>query len=267
MDIHPLRLLYFSPTGTTRKVVQAIAQGLGLNIAEDLDLTLPQTRLGSVSSIQGGVTIIGTPVYTGRVAFEAVLRLRQLQASNALAVVVVVYGNREYEDALLELRNMAMEVGFTPCAGAAFIGEHSFSTDETPIATGRPDNSDVNRGRIFGKMLLNKVTSISALHDCSHLSVPGSFPYRERGPTHATSPETRDALCVRCGKCVEVCPVKAITLHHDGVYTDKNKCLLCCACVKNCPTGARILGDMRLLQFARNLTLSCLQRKEPEFYL
>lgn len=79
MDIHPLRLVYFSPTGTTRKVAQAIAQGLGKNTTEDLDLTLPQTGLGSVSSIQGGLTIIGTPVYTGRVAFEAVLRLRQFR--------------------------------------------------------------------------------------------------------------------------------------------------------------------------------------------
>jgi ferredoxin len=268
MVINPVRLLYFSPTGTTRKVVEAIAGGLGVDKPKHIDLTSPGTRTGQSRKIQGGLTIIGAPVYTGRVALEAVKGLQRFKAKETPAVIVIVYGNREYEDALLELQNIAIESGFTFIAGATFIGEHSFSTEGTPIAQGRPDADDLDRARSFGTMVQKKISKIKSLRNVLPLTVPGNVPYRERGPNRDTSPETSDALCIRCGKCVEVCPVATITLKEDGVTTDKEKCLLCCACVKNCPTGARRLEDPLLTQFIREkLSAMCSNRKEPEFYL
>jgi ferredoxin len=266
--MHPVRLLYFSPTGTTRKVLQAIAGGLGVDKPTHIDLTLPRTRTGKGRKIQGGLAIIGVPVYTGRIALEAVRRLQRFKAHDTPAVIVVVYGNREYEDALLELQNIVTEAGFKPIAGGAFIGEHSFSTEGAPIAQGRPDNEDLDRARSFGMMVKEKLRDIMSLRGLSPIAVPGNFPYRERGPARKTSPETSDALCIRCGKCVEVCPVAVITLKEDSVTTDKEKCLLCCACVKNCPSGARRLEDPQLTQFIREkLSIMCNNRKEPEFYL
>ena len=268
MVMNPVRLLYFSPTGTTRKVVEAIAGGLGVDKPKHIDLTSPGTRTGRGRTIQGGLTIIGVPVYTGRVALEAVRGLQRFKANDAPAVIVVVYGNREYEDALLELQHIATEAGFKPIAGAVFIGEHSFSTEGTPIAQGRPDADDLDRARSFGTMVQKKISNIESLRNLPPLAVPGNFPYRERGPARNTSPETSDALCIKCGKCAEVCPVAAITLKEDSVTTDKEKCTLCCACVKNCPSGARRLEDPQLTQFIREkLSAMCSNRKEPEFYL
>jgi ferredoxin len=268
MVINSVRLLYFSPTGTTRKVLEAISDGLGVDKPKHIDLTSPGTRTGRSRKIQGGLTIIGVPVYTGRVALEAVRGLQRFKAKDAPAVIVAVYGNREYEDALLELQHIATEAGFTPIAGAVFIGEHSFSTDGIPIAQGRPDASDLDRARSFGTMVQKKINNMESLCNVPPLTVPGNFPYRERGPTRDTSPETSDALCIRCGKCVEVCPVATITLKEDGVTTDKEKCTLCCACVKNCPTEARRLEDPLLTQFIREkLSAMCSNRKEPEFYM
>jgi ferredoxin len=233
-----------------------------------IDLTLPRTRTGRGRKIQGGLTLIGAPVYTGRVALEAVRGLQRFKAKDAPAVIVAVYGNREYEDALLELQNIAIESGFTFIAGATFIGEHSFSTESAPIAQGRPDADDLNRARSFGMMVKEKLRDIMSLRGLSPIAVPGNFPYRERGPARKTSPETSDTLCIGSGKCVEVCPVATITLKEDSVITDKEKCLLCCACVKNCPSGARRLEDPQLTQFIREkLSAMCSNRKEPEFYL
>ena len=99
-----------------------------------------------------------------------------------------VYGNREYEDALLELQNIAIEAGFTPIAGAVFIGEHSFSTEGTPIAQGRPDADDLDRARSFGTMVQKKISNLESLRNVPPLAVPGNFPYRERGPARNTSP-------------------------------------------------------------------------------
>ncbi|MBP1747261.1 MAG: iron-sulfur cluster-binding flavodoxin, partial [Deltaproteobacteria bacterium] len=170
-----VRLLYFSPTGTTRRILEAIAEGLGEDKPKHIDLTSAGARTGRRKIIRGGLTIVGVPVYTGRVALEAVRGLQKFTGTDAQAIVVVVYGNREYEDALLELKNIVVEAGFTPIAGAVFIGEHSFSTKKIPIAHGRPDR------------------------------------YRERGPARNISPETDDSICARCEKCKEACPTAAIT--------------------------------------------------------
>lgn len=262
-----VRLLYFSPTGTTRKILEAIAAGLGEDKAKHIDLTQVGASVGRKKNIKGGLTIIGVPVYTGRVALEAAHRLQQSKAIDAPAVVVVVYGNREYEDALLELRNIAMEAGFTPIGGAAFIGEHSFSTQSAPIAHGRPDHDDLKYARSFGTMVKEKLKQSRKIEAIPKLNVPGNFPYRERGPVRNISPETNDSICVRCAKCKEVCPTEAIVLLNTFLKTDTNKCILCCACVKNCPSGARRLNDSQLIQFIQKLGASCSQRKEPEFYL
>ena len=140
------------------------------------------TRTGRGRTIQGGLTIIGVPVYTGRVALEALQRLQQFKAKDAPAVVVAVYGNREYEDALLELQNIAIEAGFTPIAGAVFIGEHSFSTERTPIAQGRPDADDLDRARSFGTMVQKKISNLESLRNLPPLAVPGMFPTGKEGP-------------------------------------------------------------------------------------
>jgi predicted Fe-Mo cluster-binding NifX family protein/ferredoxin len=44
--------------------------------------------------------------------------------------------------------------------------------------------------------------------------------------------------CTRCGLCVEVCPVQAISLTEAAAVVDGRKCTGCGACVGECPTGA-----------------------------
>jgi flavodoxin len=43
MKIQSLKLAYFSPTGTTKSIVQAIAHGINLNTVEQIDITKPVT--------------------------------------------------------------------------------------------------------------------------------------------------------------------------------------------------------------------------------
>ncbi len=147
------KTISFSPTGTTRRVLEGIAQGLAVQMTEYLDLTSARTRAGTIRELDEGLTLIGTPVYAGRVPIQAAEALRMIKAAGAPAVLVVVYGNRAYEDALLELKGIVEEVGFRPLAGAAFVGEHSFSTDTIPTAAGRPDKEDLEKARAFGNLV------------------------------------------------------------------------------------------------------------------
>ena len=49
------------------------------------------------------------PVYAGRVPALAVERLKGIKTSGVKCVIVAVYGNRAYEDALVEMQDIATE--------------------------------------------------------------------------------------------------------------------------------------------------------------
>ena len=105
MNIESINLVYFSPTGTTKKVLQAIAQGIGNKNVKLTDITKPGNREKVLQPSENELLIVGVPVYMGRVPALIGDWLNQIKANKTPVVCVAVYGNREFEDALLELKN------------------------------------------------------------------------------------------------------------------------------------------------------------------
>lgn len=138
MKIQSLKLVYFSPTGTTRRIIEGIARGIRQNTVEIVDITRPEARKQQLQTSEDELLVIGVPVHTGRVPVIAIDWLHTIKAHNTPTVCIVVYGNRAYDDALLELNDTLVKQGCIPIAGAAYVGEHSFSNTETPIALARP---------------------------------------------------------------------------------------------------------------------------------
>jgi len=267
MKIDSVRLVYFSPTETSRRVVKAVAEGTGYKPVIQLDITPPSSAEQQPEVSGNSLAIIGAPVYGGRLPVDAVERLRKISADGTPAVVVAVYGNRAYDDALLELRDVAVEAGFSPVAGGAFLGEHSYSVDEKPIAPGRPDADDIEAARRFGEKIRENVDAIDVSVDFPPLTIPGNFPYKTRGErSNDIAPVTNEEICIKCGRCAEVCPKAAITVG-ETVETDPSLCIFCTACVKNCPTGARVWEHPRILGAREWLHANCSERREPETYL
>jgi ferredoxin len=266
VNFNAVRLIYFSPTKTTQKILEGIAQGTDVGTIKHLDLTPPEPKTLDLNGMQDELVLLGVPVYSGRVPLAAVAKLQRLRADGIPAVIIVVYGNREFEDALLELKDLARESGFVPIAGGAFIGEHSFANDTTPIANGRPDAADLIKARDFGLVMRGKMKDIDSIDEVSQLEVPGNSPYKKRRKWAEISPSTQSDLCTLCKTCASVCPVAAITVT-ETVETDKLACILCCACVKNCPTGARVVEEPELLQMAQWLSTNCRTRKEPQIFM
>jgi ferredoxin len=266
MQINSAKLIYFSPTGTTRKVIEGIVQGVHIDTVEHIDLTSPDPKKRKIYEMHEELTIIGSPVYGGRLPFDMISRLQRFKGNDTPAVIVVVYGNRAYEDALLELRDLALGSGFHPIAAGAFIGEHSYSNNDTPIAVGRPDTEDLRKAKEFGEKIHEKLEKIGALDEMPLLRVPGNFPYKELQMLSNIAPVTQQTECTQCGECMEVCPTAAITVG-ETVVTDRSLCIRCCACVKICPSGARVMADQRMRQIAEKLSTTCHERKEPETYL
>jgi ferredoxin len=266
MEVKQVKLISFSPTGTTQKILESIAEGIAVDDVAPINLTLLQGAQQSIPPFSDELVIIGAPVYGGRLPVDAVNRFKRLKANNTLAVLVVVYGNREFEDALLELKNLAIALGFNPVAGGAFIGEHSFATADVPIANGRPDSRDVQKARDFGAKIKEKVAALPSPEAPIDLKIPGRFPYEADGArSMAVSPVTTEDTCTVCGTCAGVCPTAAISIN-GSVATDIALCIRCCACVKNCPTGARVWEDGMIKKIATWLNENCRTRKEPQIF-
>ena len=100
MNIESVKLVYFSPTGTTNAVVRAIAQGINHENVEELNITRPAARIQPLQTSEKELLIVGVPVYMGRVPALLTDWLHAIRAHNTPAVCVVVYGNRTHEDAL-----------------------------------------------------------------------------------------------------------------------------------------------------------------------
>ncbi len=265
MEITKVNTIFFSPTGTSKKVVEAIAEGArGTCPVEERDLTRPGYEQ-NMTVAADELAVIGVPVYAGRVASLALERLQGLSGSDSPAILVVLYGNREFEDALIELRDILAEQAFSIVAACAFIGEHSFSSTVMPIGLGRPDDKDLATARTFGQQVMEQIMSSSESVK-KKLQVPGKVPYKERMKKLPFSPQVNLEECTQCELCISSCPAGAILL--DGQITIKAElCIFCCACIKNCPEEAVSIGAPPVQEIRAWLHANFQERKEPELFV
>jgi ferredoxin len=267
VKVRTVRLVYFSPTRTTKVILESIAEGICIDAVRHIDFTLPGVDRHDFPDMEEDeLLIIGAPVYAGRVPEIAVQRFQSLKANGNPAAMVVLYGNREYEDALLELSDLATASGFVPIAGGAFIGEHSFSTEATPLAKGRPDASDIRCAREFGVSIGQYLQSVPSLRSIRPLKLPGNRPFREHGNLPKTSPVTDNDRCTACGTCAAACPTGSISIN-ESLCTNVETCILCCACVKVCQENARVLNDPNIGMIIEWLRMQTGKRKEPQLFL
>ena len=251
MNIEKWIVAHFSPTGGTKKVADAIAEGFNTPIVE-MDLTKADA---SVTLGENDALMAVLPVYAGRVPQISLERLPALKGSGQKAVAVVVYGNREFDDALLETKNALEAGGFQVIAAAAFIAEHSIVRS---IAAGRPDAEDEALCRQFAADVIAKLDNPKAI------TVPGNDPYVELKPS-AFHPAASDA-CVKCGVCAEQCPVGAIPLGYPN-KTLGNVCINCMRCVQVCPVRSRALPAPFVAGATQMLSEKAAGYKKPIVFL
>jgi ferredoxin len=266
METPSLKLVCFSPTGTTKTIVYAIARGMNQNDVASLDITRPDARKQQLHTTEDELLIIGVPVYMGRVPALLAEWLHAIEAHNTPAVCVVVYGNRVYDDALIELKDILTQRGCRPIAGAAFVGEHSFSSNKAPTAEGRPDRSDLELAESLGRRIQEKLRSVPSVDQVAEVEIPGCHPYRGSSKLWTVDFVAVSDACARCGACAEGCPVGAIA-PEDSSLIDTQKCITCCACIKHCPRHARTMKPGPVKDASVRLSTLYKERKEPEFFI
>ncbi|MEG2222116.1 MAG: 4Fe-4S binding protein [Oscillospiraceae bacterium] len=250
-----LQKIYFSPTGGTKKVVDLLAEAWDGDV-RDLDCSLPDGDYAQTFG-QDDICIVGVPSYGGRVPAVALTHLAQLRGTNTPAVVVVAYGNRDYDDTLLELRDSLSQNGFSVLAAVAAVTQHSILPQ---FGTGRPNEADQALLRGYGVAIRQALEHGGA----SEVAVPGNAPYRDYGglPLHPKASHG----CTKCGACVPLCPVHAIPSDNPGT-TDKARCITCMRCVSVCPQHARRLNPLLRFVAGKKMAKGCTAPKENKLFL
>lgn len=256
-----LKLLYFSPTNTTKKIVSSIANAMDPNY-EEIDITLPYMRHHKIQFTKDDIVLIGVPTYAGRVPKILQEYFDDIKGNQTLAIFIVTYGNRAYEDALLELKESFESKGFIGFAAGAFVAEHS-STPE--LATGRPDTNDILKCEQFGSDLAIRLEHLLSYDEIKPLNIPGSNPYVMKPAMPAMAPVTLNS-CNLCGACMNHCPSGAI----DSInykHVDVQKCIRCCSCIRLCPVNAKEFTHEAYINFHHMLITNFSQNRcEPEIF-
>lgn len=258
MKIQAAYLAMFSPTGSTKHILERMGARLAPAPAV-MDLTLPPPSPAALHFTSSDLVIFGAPVYGGRIPETARKRFASLKGHRTPAAVIVTYGNRAYEDALLELKDLAQSQGFTVIAAAAFVTEHSIIRQ---IAAGRPDAGDLAAIDRFGDSLRETAAGYlpSAHRD---LKVPGNPQYKTYAPI-PMHPKAGSS-CTGCGLCAAQCPVGAIDAANPRA-TDGSRCISCMRCIRVCPAGARKLPWLVMFAAKRKIMPLCRVRREPEVF-
>lgn len=276
--LEKLTEIYFSPTNSTKKIVNRITENLNVNETRTIDITKPEVRNNKeITFADNELIIIGVPVYSGKAPNFILGYLKQLIGNNNLVVLISSFGNINEGVALQQMKNILINNNFTVIGAAAFVSQHSFFLEDMRIAEGRPDKEDFTKIDNFSERLKAKIESAEDLKYFKNITINQTSNLAKTYPKNYEKPNVSEVKmlvkvpyrdkekCSNCLKCVDACPVQAI--NRENLKVNNDICIRCYKCVDLCPSNAR-QKDFNLKKlFKYSFNKLGRDRKEPSFYL
>lgn len=272
LELKKIQALYYSATGVTDRVVHTLAEALAQELGLPLScrgFTTPAERAAEWDFGPDTLAVIGSPTYAGKLPNKLLPDFKRLRGCGALAVPVVTFGNRAYENSLAELCAVLEAGGFHTIAAGAFVGRHAF-TDQ--LADGRPDFEDRRKLGLFARDIAGKVRALDAIPPAVQVPGDADAPYYipkgiDGEPVRflKAKPQTDLSKCCNCGACARLCPMGAID--PKNVAETPGTCIKCQRCVRKCTHHAKYFDDAAFLSHVAMLEANYQERKENAVFL
>lgn len=273
MDIQKVWALYFSATGTTERAAETISAELAKHLQvprETVAFTRPGEREKEYNFTDKDIVVVGSPTYAGKLPNKILPDFQaRLHGNGALAVPVVLFGNRSYDNSLAELCAVLAENDFHTVAAGAFVGQHAFSD---ALAYARPGWSDQFEMKQFAKRIADKVKDLTDIPGTVQVPGDAAAPYYVPKGTDGepakflkAKPRTDMSRCSRCGACARLCPMGAID--PKNVADVPGTCIKCQRCVHKCTKQAKYFDDPAFLSHVAMLEQNFTEPKENEVFL
>lgn len=277
MIVNKIYGVFFSPVNNTRTMVKKVAGDLAKKLelpVEFIDFTTPADRGQGWKFGKEDLVVFGTPTFAGRIPNKILPYVQTLfEGDETLAVAMVTFGNRNFENSLIEVKNELVNHNFSPFAGAAIACQHSFTEK---LATERPDGEDIRQIEAFVEEIAELLKHTQKKEELwTPVAVPGDDPltgyYVPLGvdgqPVQflKAKPKTIEEDCDHCGACAAHCPVEAIDFNDETKVP--GTCIKCQACVKVCHTGAKYFDDEKFLSHVKMLEENYTRRAKPQFFI
>jgi ferredoxin len=247
--------IHFSPTGGTENIANAITKYW--SPIEKIDLSVSDNNYSKYSLSNDDIAIIAMPSFGGLAPQIALERLSKINGNSAKCILVCVYGNRAYDDTLVQMADVAEQCGFHVIAAISAVAEHSIMHQ---YATGRPNSADYNQLSDFVAKIEEKMKA----GNFAKPALPGNRPYKKAGRVGLVPKATSG--CTECGLCSKQCPVGAINPQFPK-KTDVQKCISCMRCVSNCPQHARKVSKLMVFIASCAIKKACSEIKQNELFI
>jgi ferredoxin len=227
-----VKLVYFSPTGTTKDFLYKITNEMGCLIDNEFDLTNYEYKDFKYIFEENDIILLGCPIFGGRIPKSAKNRFLGLMGNNSKIMLILTYGDVHYGDALIEICEIIKNYGFSIIGMGAFVLRHSVIKS---VGLNRPNNQDYEDIKYFCNKIVEKLNgNIKQNVEINHSKTFVEYkklPIKPKG----------NKECKKCGLCITLCPENAID-NINPRKTNKEKCICCMRCVKYCPQNARNLS-------------------------
>jgi ferredoxin len=276
--VNSVQCLYFSPTGSTRKIIETIASGMGVPVKTPISITTPQERDSFSGQVEGDLLIVGVPVYAGTYPSLILSPLNKIEGTGQWALPIAVCGNVRMGTCLAELCGILKHQGFKIPAAGNIIAQHSFACEEFSIGIGRPDEEDLRKATEFGSSVVSKIAkdpedityqyggnTYIRMYASGSIEAKGFNAISERYRPLIRVNDHIDELCPDCSLCVEVCPTGSID--PESYCIEDETCIRCFACTDACESGVKekvVLPKEELASWFRHRAA---ERGEPLLYI
>jgi Fe-S-cluster-containing hydrogenase component 2/flavodoxin len=267
-------IIYFSLTGNTSKMAQAIQKGMR-QVIEKCDI-VRINNLISISQILNTYSLneydligVGCPCWGGGPPFPVRLFIENMTSLHGKYTFTFSTSGARPEIFIPRMARLLAKKGLTVIGYRNWYASAFLPIFPKPYLTdGHPDEIDLKEAEDFGKEMVDRTRQVLKGETRLIPSLPELLRITRRGSWYGTPRlNTQKCLYPKCHICMDRCPMNAIDLSTSPPTFAKN-CKPCFFCEMICPTGAIEMdyepGAKMVLEDVKNMFEKAMEKAEAE---